>query len=274
MPGDDEERDRRLLNEISRITNDYGALHRRTARDLARSRTELAKAHTVLGTVAHDLRTPLSAVVGFTELLLDDDGLTPAQRELGERVDRAARTMTTLTEELIEAVTAGASPMRSEPVDLSSVIRHAITRHQLLPPPRGVRVSVDRDLTGDSPTVLQGDEAKIERLLDNLVSNAVKFSPAGGRVRVSVTDDTRYAEIRVRDGGPGLPPDQLEKIFAPFHRAAGAAGVPGVGLGLTIVKQITERHGGRVHVESVLGSGATFVVHLPLTSRGRAAATA
>lgn len=266
MTADDQARDRRLLNEISRITNDYGALHRRTVRDLARSRAELAKAHSVLGTVAHDLRTPLSAVRGFTELLLDEE-LTPAQRELAERVSRAARTMTTLTEELVEAVTAGASAFRSDPVDLSRVARNVISRHQLLQPPRGVRVVLDRDLAAETPTVVQGDEAKLERVLDNLVSNAVKFSPDGGVVHVSVTEDARTAEIRVRDGGPGLPPEQLEEIFTPFHRAPGAAAVPGVGLGLTIVRQITERHGGRVHVESVLGDGATFVVRLPLSSR-------
>lgn len=266
MTTDDEVRDRHLLNEISRITNDYGALHRRTARDLAQSRAELAKAHTVLGSVAHDLRTPLSAVLGFTELLLDDEDLTPAQRELAERVSRAARTMTALTEELVEAVIVGASPLRSDPVDLSLVARHVITRHQLLQPPRGVRVVIDRDLTKDAPTLVQGDAAKLERLLDNLVSNAVKFSPDGGYVHVSVTDDGRAAEIRVRDDGPGLPAEQLEQIFAPFHRAPGAADVPGVGLGLTIVRQITERHGGRVHVESTPGAGATFVVRLPLSS--------
>lgn len=271
MSTDDDVRDRRLLNEISRITNDYGALHRRTARDLARSRAELAKAHTVLGTVAHDLRTPLAAVLGFTELLLDDDGLTAAQRELGERVLRAASTMTSLTEELVQAVLVGASPLRSDPVNLSMVAGHVVTRLQLLQPPRGVRIVFDRDLTKDVPTVVQGDEAKLERLLDNLVSNAVKFSPDGGYVRVSVTDDGRTAKIRVRDDGPGLPTEQLEQIFAPFHRAPGADTVPGVGLGLTIVKQITERHGGRVHVESVLGAGATFVVRLPLTDGLRTA---
>lgn len=272
MPSDDEVRDRHLLNEISRITNDYGALHRRTSRDLARSRAELAKAHSVLGAVAHDLRTPLSAVLGFTELLLDDETLTPAQRELGERVNRAADTMTTLTEELVEAVTVGASPFRSDPVNLSLVARRVITRHQLLKPPRGVRAVIDNDLTEDAPTLVQGDEAKLERLLDNLVSNAVKFSPDGGYVHVSVTDDARTAEIRVRDDGPGLPSEQHEKIFAPFHRAPDAVAVAGVGLGLTIVKQLAERHGGRVHVESTLGAGATFVVRLPLTGGARSSA--
>lgn len=268
MTSDDDLRDQRLHDEIGRITNDYGALHRRTVRDLARSRAELAKAHSVLGSVAHDLRTPLTAILGFTELLLDDEQLTPAQRELSERVERAARTMATLTEELVEAVTAGTSPLRSDPVDLSLVVRHVIARHQLLRPPRGVRVVIDRDVAR-APTIIQGDEAKLERLVDNLVSNAVKFSPDDGHVRVSVTDDARTAEIRVRDDGPGLPAEQLEKVFAPFHRAPEAAAVPGVGLGLTIVRQITERHGGRVHVESVGGAGAAFVVRLPLTRGGR-----
>lgn len=273
MPSSDEMRDQRLLDEISRITNDYGALHRRTVRDLARSRAELAKAHTALGTVAHDLRAPLSAVLGFTELLLGDEGLTPGQRELGERVSRAAGTMTRLTEELIEAVTAGGSPLRKEPVNLSLVVTHVVSRHQLLPPPRGVRVVVDKN-PAEAPAMVRGDEAKLERVLDNLVSNAVKFSPDHGQVRVSLTPDDRHVEVRVHDDGPGLPAEQLEKVFEPFHRAPGAAGVPGVGLGLTIVRQIIERHGGQVHVESALGAGATFVVRLPLTSTVRGEATA
>jgi len=266
LKSDDDLRDQRLYDEISQITNDYGALHRRTVRELAHCRAELAKAHTVLGTVAHDLRAPLSAVMGFTELLLGDADLTGAQRELSERVERAARTMTALTEELVEAVAAGASPLRTEPVDLSSVVRQVIVRHQLLQPARGVQVTFDKSLTDVTPIVVHGDEAKLERLIDNLVSNAVKFSPDGGDVRVSLTGDDCYAEIRVSDDGPGLPAEQLEKVFAPFHRAPDAGSVPGVGLGLTIVKQMTERHGGRVHVESVLGAGATFVVRLPLSS--------
>lgn len=272
MTSPDDQRDQHMYDEISRITSDYGALHRRTARDLARSRAELVKAHSVLGTVAHDLRTPLSAIRGFTEMLLEDEELTSAQRALGERVSRAGRTMTTLIEELVEAVTAGTSPLRSDPVNLSLVARNVVTRHQLLQPPRGVRIVLDTDPARQAPILVQGDEAKLERVLDNLISNAVKFSPDDGWARVSLTADARNAEIRVRDDGPGLPAEQLEQIFAPFHRAPDAANVPGVGLGLTIVKQITERHGGQVRVESVLGAGATFVVLLPLTSTGRVSA--
>lgn len=272
MTSDEDRRDRRLLHEIGRITNEYGALHRRTARDLAHIRSELVRAHAVLGTVAHDLRAPLSAVTGFTELLLDDPELTGGQRELGERVSRAAATMTTLTEELVEAVTVGSSPLRSARVDLAEVVADVVARYQLLLPPRGVRVVLDTDATEDGRAVVHGDEAKLERVLDNLLSNALKFSRDDGIVRVSVTTDGRDAEIRVRDDGPGLPPEQLEEIFSAFHRAPGASGVPGIGLGLTIVKQITERHGGRVHVDSVLGAGSTFVVRLPLRSEAPAPA--
>ncbi|HEU5037526.1 MAG TPA: HAMP domain-containing sensor histidine kinase [Nocardioides sp.] len=270
MTTDDQVRDRRFLNEVNRITHDYGALQRRTARELALSRAELAKAHQVLRAVAHDLRTPLAAVIGFTELLLDDEELTTAQRELSERVIRAAHTMTSLTQELVEAVTLGAAPLRSEPVNLSLLARHVVGRHQVLQSAREVRVVITRDPGSDVAVVVRGDEAKLERVLDNLVSNAVKFSPDGGEVRVSVTDDAGFAEIRVRDEGPGLPAEELEEIFQPFHRAPGAGDVPGVGLGLTIVRRITEHHGGSVHVESVLGEGATFVVRLPHAGRAGA----
>lgn len=256
--------DRDLLNEISRITNDYGVLQRRTARELAECRAELAKARSVLGAVAHDLRSPLSAVLGFAELLLLDPQLAAEQRDQVERLEHAALAMTHLTEELVDAVTIGAARLRSDAVDVSSVVRHVVTRHQLLQLPRGVQAVVDAPLDADARVQVQGDEAKLERLLDNLVSNAAKFSPDRGRVRISLTRDDLWVEIRVRDDGPGIPADQLDKIFEPFYRTTDAATVPGAGLGLTIVRQIAERHGGRVHAESRPGAGATFVVRLPL----------
>ncbi len=267
MKSSDDLRDHRLYDEISQITNDYGALHRRTVRELARCKAELARAHSALGTVAHDLRTPLAAVQGFTELLLGDEELSAYQRDLGERVDRAARVMSALTEELVEAATASVSPLRNDPIDMTVVVHHVVARHQLLHSPRGVQIIVDKDLAQDLPTILHGDEAKLERLMENLIANAAKFSPAGGDVRVSVTHDARTAEIRVSDDGPGLAPEQLELIFVPFHRAPGSESVPGVGLGLTIVKHVADRHGGTVHVESEPGAGATFVVRLPLAGR-------
>ena len=269
---DDRRRDQRLYDEISEITNDYGALHRRSVRDLARSRVELTRAHAVLGTVAHDLRTPLSTVAGFIELLLADEALSDDQRELGERVERAARTMAVLVEELVETVTAGGAPLRSDPVDLSSMVRNVIARHQLLQPPRGVRVVADNSLWDDTSVVVLGDEGQLERMLDNVVSNALKFSPDEGEVRVRLAGEDDHAELRVSDDGPGIPADQLDQIFTPFHRAPGAAAVPGVGLGLTIVKELVQRHGGQVHVESVLGEGATFVVRLPRRRRPRSSA--
>lgn len=272
MTADDERRDQRLYDQISEITNDYGALHRRAIRDLARCRVELTQAHAVLGAVAHDLRTPLSSVVGFTELLLTDDGLTEAQRELGERVERAALTMTALIEELVATVTAGGAPLRSDPVDLSSMVRNLIAKHQLLLPPRGVRVVADHALRDDTPVVVLGDEGQLERMLENMVSNAVKFSPDEGEVRVGLAADDVGAELRVSDDGPGIPADQLDEIFTPFHRAPGAGAVPGVGLGLTIVKELVQRHGGQVRVVSVVGEGATFVVHLPRGRRPRSSA--
>lgn len=268
MTSADDLRDQRLYDEISQIANDLGALQRRSVRELARCKAELATMHTVLGAVAHDLRSPLTAVLGFAELLLGDEALTPVQRELSERVDRAARAMTSLTQELVAVVTAGSSPARSEPVEIAAVVRHVVARYQLLLPERGVLVHLDLGLGLETPEIVMGDEAQLERLVENLISNAVKFSPEDGEVRVCVSSDAGNVEIRVSDDGPGLPPEQLEEIFVPFHRAPEAASVPGIGLGLAIVKEMVERHGGRVHVESTLGAGATFVVRLPRTTRG------
>ena len=100
-------------------------------------------------------------------------------------------------------------------------------------------------------------------MLDNLLTNAIKFSPAGGTVRVGLSVHDRDVDISISDQGPGIDPAQQEVVFAPFHRAPGTARVPGVGLGLAIVKQIVERHGGTVSLVSQRGQGATFTVRLP-----------
>lgn len=255
-------RERRLLNELSRINNDYGTLQRKAMQDLARSRHELATAHGVLGTVAHDLRTPLQAVLGFAEFLLDED-LDPHQRDLAERIARAADQMSRLAEELLDTVGSGTTELAREPVDVDAMVDEVVSRHALLGSSRGIVVRREGTLpTGVRAQVL-GDQLRLQRVLDNLVGNAVKFSPEHGTVRVtvSVTDD--LVSLAVADDGPGIDPSEQHAVFTPFHRVPGTSDVPGIGLGLTIVRQIVERHDGTVGLMSDPGEGATFTVSLP-----------
>lgn len=259
MSPTEQAREQRLLAEMSRINNDYGALQRRTAQSLARTRHELAETQNVLGMVAHDLRTPLQAVVGFTEFLLDEPGLTDEQRHLADRISHAAEMMTGLTDELLQSMDTGATSLVLAPVDLVALVDAVSSRHRLL----------GDDVTFDSTAatvMVDGDVIKLERMLDNLITNALKFSPVGEKVEIDVVDEGSTVTVAVSDHGPGIAPEQHAAVFAPFHRAPGTAAVPGVGLGLAIVKQIAERHGGTVSLTSTLGEGATFLIRLPVLS--------
>jgi signal transduction histidine kinase len=262
MSPSDRARERRLLNELSRINNDYATQQRRAVQDLARARQELAATQAVLGTVAHDLRTPLQSVLGFAEFLLDED-LDDRQRELALRIAGAASQMAGLADQLLESVASSAPDLRVDPVDVRVLVEEVVSRHRLLGPDRGIEVRADLPDAGARHAIVLGDEARLQRVLDNLVGNAVKFSPDGGAVTIGLSVSGGEVAIRVTDEGPGIEPAELTAVFEPVHRAPGAATVPGVGLGLTIVRQFVEQHGGAVDVRSSPGRGATFTVRLP-----------
>jgi signal transduction histidine kinase len=260
-------RERRLLNELSRINNEYATRQRTTMQELARSRHELTVAHGALGAVAHDLRSPLQAVLGFTEFLLDED-LDDHQRELVERIARSADQMTDLTEELLATLAVGGGALDRAPVDLDALVDDLVARYLLLGTGRDVAVrrSAEPDEEAARPrgrALVLGDRSRLERVLENLVSNAVKFSPDGGTVLIAVETTEDDVVVSVTDEGPGIAPEDQEAVFLPFHRTSGSASVPGIGLGLSIVRQLVERHGGTVHLASTPGQGATFTVRLP-----------
>lgn len=254
-------RERRLLNELSRINNEYATRQRSTMQELARSRHELSLAHGALGAVAHDLRSPLQAVRGFTEFLLEEE-LDQHQRELVERIARSADQMAALTDELLETLVVGGAALDRSPVDVDALVDDLVARYALLGPGRGVTVRRGEDGTG-GPAVVLGDRARLERVLENLVGNAVKFSPDAGTVLVTVEVTAAEVAVSVTDEGPGISPEDQETVFRPFQRAAGSETVPGIGLGLSIVLQLVERHGGTVELASTPGHGATFTVRLP-----------
>jgi len=255
--------ERRLLDELTRINNDYGVLQRSTLQDLARNRQSLSQAQGLLGAVVHDMRTPLQAVLGFAEFLLDED-LEPRQRDLVERIARSGKVMADLTDDLLESVASGATALDVETLDLATLLDEVVAHYNLLAQRPGVRVELATPASRSVEVV--GSASKLRRMLDNLIGNAVKFSPEGGTVHASLSSDAAGVLLTVSDEGPGIDPSQHDAVFAPFHRASGTVAVPGVGLGLAIVKQIVERHGGSIAIDSRLGEGATFTVRLPPTS--------
>jgi PAS domain S-box-containing protein len=233
--------------------------------------------------ISHELRTPLSSILGYLELVLDDEdqSLTDEQRAYLTTVERNAHRLLRLVGDLLftAQVEAGRFTLQPEDVDLAAVVRAAEETIRVTAGTAGVEVGLELP---DQPLIVPGDAVRLGQACDNLVSNAVKFTPAGGRVtlslraawqgpdgRVSIVErpgTLPVAQLSVRDTGMGIPTGEQGKLFTRFFRASTAQrnAVPGVGLGLTITKAITTAHDGTLDVVSAEGQGTTFTMTLPL----------
>ncbi len=219
-----------------------------------------------VATVSHELRTPLTSMIGYVELL--DDGavgeLTADQRAVMNRLERNGRRLLLLVEDLLLLSQIEARQMQFHPVDcdLRDTARAA---YDALGPLLATR-HLDLVLRlPDVPVRHEGDPEQVERLVLNLISNGVKFTPDGGRVELVVSDLGDTVEVVVLDTGMGIPADEQDQLFTRFFRAstATAQAIQGTGLGLTIVQAIVERHGGRISVSSSEGIGTNVSVSLP-----------
>jgi signal transduction histidine kinase len=157
---------------------------------------------------------------------------------------------------------AGVLRMDRQSVDLAQLVLEVCAQARVLADAHGVLLGLD----SVAPMTIQGDGVHLRRLLLNLVDNGIKYTPAGGRVTLSLRRDDGWAVLRVSDTGIGLAPDEQEHVFQRFYRAPEALsrGEEGSGLGLCIARSIAEAHGGRIEVESTVGCGSTFTVFLPL----------
>jgi signal transduction histidine kinase len=164
---------------------------------------------------------------------------------------------------VLEEVDPDGIPFRCAPVDLAALVQDAI--EALLPSARAGGLVLQAECNG--PAAVDGDEHRLRQVLDNLVGNAIKYTPPGGRVAVAVTGDERDGTtLTVTDTGIGIPDEERVRLFERFYRTttARAAGIPGTGLGLALVRRIVERHGGRVTADpGPGGSGTVFTVRLP-----------
>ncbi|MCU1441538.1 MAG: sensor histidine kinase [Rhodoglobus sp.] len=231
---------------------------------------DLAKTDMMI-TMNHEFRTPLTSINGYVELLLDGDGgeLPAGAVKMMRVIEGNAARLQDLVDDLLtmSKLEAGGSALESAPAYLAGIMHRAADSLTPLASTRGVRVSVECDFT----PVVDGDASQLERAFADLIENAVKFTAAGGSVRVLATADTSAAEpivvVRVVDTGIGIPVDEVPQLFTRFFRASNAkdAAVPGVGLGLAIVRATVEAHRGRITAESTIGEGTTIKVELPLS---------
>ncbi len=229
--------------------------------DLDRAKGEFVSA------VSHELRTPLTSIVGYTELLADDlsGDLTGEQQELVERIDRNGERLLTLVEDLLTMarVEDGNLSLDRVETDFREAVR--VATDEVAHSAHKGRVALLVNLPTE-PVMLEGDPAYLERLVLNLVSNAVKFTGVGGEVAVGLRVSGEVAELTVRDTGMGIPLEEQGRLFQKFFRSSLATehAIQGTGLGLHIVRSIAEAHHGEISFESTPGDGTTFWFSVPL----------
>ena len=239
-------------DEVARLAVAFNAMLTALSASQARQRQLVADA-------GHELRTPLTSLRTNLDLLAQADSSAKlsaqSRKELLDDVRGQIAEMTTLIGDLVELARDDPSaPPPVEPVELAAVVAQAVTRV------RRRATSVEFDVRTE-PWWVTGDPAALERAITNLLDNAAKWSPPGGRVRVEL----RRGTIMVSDQGKGISPDDLPHVFDRFYRSTESRTLPGSGLGLSIVKAVADRHGGEVHAGAAPDGGAKFWFHVPGT---------
>ena len=218
----------------------------------------------VIALVSHEMRTPLTAIQGMTELLANYEIDAPRRKELSAAINGEVKRLTAMITEYLDItrLESGATPLRKSPLKLEPVLQRTALMLEPVAEERGIRLSLR------PPPLLPvvfADPDLLARALDNLVSNAIKYSPHGTVVSIEAAADARGIAITVTDQGYGIPEADLSRIFEKFYRVPRVedAGVPGTGLGLALVRDIAELHGGSITVTSKVHQGSTFTLRIP-----------
>jgi signal transduction histidine kinase len=218
----------------------------------------------LISLVSHELRTPLTSIVGYLDLVVEDEEtLTEEQRHFLEVVGRNAKRLLSLVSDLLFVAQseAGRMTLEREPLELRGLVENAVSAAA----PTAQSQSIDLTFTCRDVGGVFGDEQRLAQVVDNLLSNALKFTPPGGSVTVTLERDRDTVLVEVADTGFGISRDEQERLFTRFFRTENAVkrAIQGTGLGLSIAKAIVEGHGGTISVESAEGRGASFRVALP-----------
>jgi len=212
--------------------------------------------------VSHEFRTPLTGIQGFSEMMSEEDLTYEEMKEYAGDINKDTKRLNRLITELLDLdrMESGRMQLTLEPVDVNELL---IEVAALIRPTLSAHV-IAFELDKAAPNV-RADRDKLTQVVTNLLNNAIKYSPPGGEIRLSSQSGESWVRVSVRDQGTGIPADQLETVFERYTRVqATARYVQGTGLGLPIVRQIAEMHGGRAWVESVIGTGSVFWVELPM----------
>lgn len=246
--------DRDILSELGRVSNAM----------LARIQTLVQGMREALDAVAHDLRTPLARLRGRAEQALvaepaDAASYREALADCIEEADRASSLLTTLMD-ISEAET-GVMHLHAEQVDVGAVLTETVELYEDVAEARRIALAAAMP---DVPLTVTADRARLRQVLANLVDNAVKYTPPGGRVDLEARAADHEVALTVSDTGPGIPADQQPRIWDRLYRGDAAHGERGLGLGLSLVRAVIEAHGGRVELTSEEGQGSRFTIVLPV----------
>jgi signal transduction histidine kinase len=246
----------------------YGYLSENATREKVRAETAEQKERVkmdLVSALAHDIKNPLGIIMNYAELLKDQlagHGENKDKIDVLDRVQENAQRIVNLVTGFLDAskAEAGKLEIAQRPVSVNQLLG-VIARHEesdLVKKKLGLEMNLDENL----PELL-GDNAQIERVFWNLLGNAIKFTPAGGKITVTSRHDDGHICVSFRDTGIGIPREELPLLFSQFKRLKGSAKIEGTGLGLFIVKTIVEAHKGKVQVESPDGQGSIFTVRIP-----------
>lgn len=240
-------------DELGQLARDFNAMA---------ERIEILVTHDrgVLQDLSHELRSPLARLHLILDLAQHAPDADAAARHFRQAEQEIVRMDHMTTEMLaLSRLEAGLPGMVRESVDLRELAEDRLDAARIEAEARGVQLQ----LSGSEPVKVQGSRILLERALDNVIANAIKFSPADGRVQLSVDHLQRYAELRVRDHGPGVPEQEIELLFRPFFRGTNAIHAKGHGLGLAIVQRIVQVHGGEVNAKNAEGGGLEVTMRWP-----------
>lgn len=265
------EHQRRLLELIA---TQLGALAGRSELSEATTRAEVLRRTdelktALLNAVSHDLRTPLASIIASAGSLRQRDvSWTQQERdEFVEAIEQQAERLSRIVGNLLDLsrIEAGALRPDKQLHDVAALVDDVVGRLLETTKHHQVRVAVEDDLP---PVAL--DEVQIDQVLSNLIENATKYAPSGTVIDVTARRDGDVLSVEVSDSGPGLPPEDLERVFAPFHRVAEGRGAFGLGLGLAVARGLVEAHGGHLYAANRPVRGARFVFTIPLAAAGAA----